>query len=287
MKSVILATSLMAVLASSSPLEKRYYVTETDLYTVTVTETGWGAKATGGWGGWGNWGQWSTPADPATSTATATSDAWVAYSYSTPAAAAASTPAATTTAPAAWSSAPAAWSSAPAASSGGSVSSYAQAILDQHNNHRSNHSANPLVWDNDLANTAQTIGQSCVYAHDTSTNGGGYGQNIGAGASPDGVPALITDEMYNNEIGFFPLPYGQAQPDMSNFDSWGHFSQIVWQSTTSVGCATVDCSASGLANTGAGVAPWFTVCNYKPAGNFAGEYGSNIAQPNGDPTVTI
>jgi hypothetical protein len=72
--------------------------------------------------------------------------------------------------------------------------------------------------------------------------------------------------MYNNEIGFFPLPYGQAQPDMSNFDSWGHFSQIVWQSTTSIGCATVDCSASGLANTGAGVAPWFTVCNYQPAG---------------------
>lgn len=151
MKSVILATSLMAVLASSNPLDKRYYVTETDIYTVTVTETGWGAKATGGWGGWGNWGQWSTSADP--TTPTATSDAWVASSYSTPAAA-------TTTAAAAW-------SSAPAAPSGGSVSSYAQAILDQHNNHRSNHSANPLVWDNDLANTAQTIGQSCVYAHDT------------------------------------------------------------------------------------------------------------------------
>jgi Cysteine-rich secretory protein family len=71
--------------------------------------------------------------------------------------------------------------------------------------------------------------------------------------------------MYNDEIGFFPLPYGQAQPDMSNFESWGHFSQIVWQSTTSVGCATVNCP-NGLANTGAGVAPWFTVCNYSPPG---------------------
>jgi hypothetical protein len=95
--------------------------------------------------------------------------------------------------------------------------------------------------------------------------GGGYGQNIGAGAPPDGVPALITNEMYNDEIGFFPLPYGQAQPDMSNFESWGHFSQIVWQSTTSVGCATVNCP-NGLANTGAGVSPWFTVCNYSPPG---------------------
>ena len=148
MKSILLATSLMAALASAKPLEKRY----------SVTETGSGAEATGGWGNWGNWSQ---PADPAAATTTATSDALGAYSYSTPAAAAASTPAATTTAAAA------AWSSAPAASSGGSVSSYAQAILDQHNNHRSNHSANPLVWDDDLASTAQTIGQSCVYAHDT------------------------------------------------------------------------------------------------------------------------
>jgi hypothetical protein len=154
MKSVLLATSLMAVLASAKPLEKRYYVTETDTYTVTVTETGSGAEATGGWGNWGNW---PTSADPAAATtAAATSDAWSAYSYSTPAAAV-STPAATTTTTSAW----------PSASSGGSVSSYAQAILDQHNNHRSNHSASPLVWDDGLASTAQTIGQSCVYAHDT------------------------------------------------------------------------------------------------------------------------
>jgi hypothetical protein len=78
--------------------------------------------------------------------------------------------------------------------------------------------------------------------------GGGYGQNIGAGPAPNAVPAMITNEMYNHEIGFFPLPYGQAQPDMSNFESWGHFSQIVWQSSTNIGCATIDCSAGGLAN---------------------------------------
>jgi hypothetical protein len=106
---------------------------------------------------------------------------------------------------------------------------------------------------------------SCL-TDNSQAGGGGYGQNIGAGASPDAVPALITDEMYNNEIGYFPTPYGQAQPDMSNFENWGHFSQIVWKSTTSVGCATVDCSAGGLANTGAGVSPWFTVCNYSPPG---------------------
>jgi hypothetical protein len=160
MKSIILATSLMAVLASSKPLEKRYFVTETDIYTVTVTETGWGAEATGGWG---DWQQWSQPANPVTTTPTsAAAAAWTPSSYSTPEAPA-STPATTAAAASSWSSAPAP-SSQP---SGGSVSSYAQAILDQHNNHRSNHSANALVWDDNMASIAQQIGASCVYAHNT------------------------------------------------------------------------------------------------------------------------
>jgi hypothetical protein len=155
MKSIILATSLMAVLASSKPLEKRYFVTETDIYTVTVTETGWGA-----------WQQWSQPANPVATTPTtptsAAAAAWTPSSYSTPQAPA-STPATTAPATSSWSSAPAP-SSQP---SGGSVSSYAQAILDQHNNHRSNHSANALVWDDNMASIAQQIGASCVYAHNT------------------------------------------------------------------------------------------------------------------------
>jgi hypothetical protein len=74
---------------------------------------------------------------------------------------------------------------------------------------------------------------------------------------------------------------GQDQPDRNNFEAWGHFSQIVWQSSTYIGCATVDRSAGGLANTDSGIAPWFTVSNYKPPGNVDGEYGANIAQPLG------
>lgn len=292
MKSVLVATSLMAALALSTPLEKRYMVTEVDTYTVTLTETGWAAQATGGsgkWGKWGSWGQWSKPEDPAPTTTaaaviTTAPAAWVVTSSTPEAPVSTEAPEPTTTAPAA----DAAWSSAPAApASGGSVSSYAQSILDQHNNHRANHSASALLWDDKLAKIAQDIGSSCVYAHDTESGGGGYGQNIGAGASPDSVPALITNEMYNNEIGFFPQPFGQSAPDMSQFEKWGHFSQIVWKSTTGVGCATVDCSGSGLANTGSGVSPWFTVCNYSPPGNFAGQYGENIGEPAGEATVIV
>ena len=77
---------------------------------------------------------------------------------------------------------------------------------------------------------------------------------------------MITNEMYNDEFGWYPQPWGSDNPDMSNFEHWGHLSQIVWASTTTVGCAWVDCSGGGLANTGGGVQPWFTVCNYGPPG---------------------
>ena len=89
--------------------------------------------------------------------------------------------------------------------------------------------------------------------------------------------------------------YNQNAPDMSNFENWGHFSQIVWKSTKSVGCYTQSCPQ--------GVAPYdikyFTVCNYSPPGklgplcpaartiltcirpgNFGGQY-DNVGTPLG------
>jgi hypothetical protein len=142
-------------------------------------------------------------------------------------------------------------------------SDYQQGILDSHNIHRANHSVSNLVWSDNMASIAASIAASCVYAHNTAAGGGGYGQNIGAGAEPSDIPAMITNQMYNDEIGWYP-GYG-GEPSMNNFERWGHFSQIVWKSTTSVGCYTQYCP-SGLANTGGGVSPYFTVCNYSPPG---------------------
>ena len=89
---------------------------------------------------------------------------------------------------------------------------------------------------------------------------------------------------YNNETEYYPQPYGQEAPDSSAFESWGHFSQIVWSRTSSVGCYTYDCSPAGqpttqdcnasgqpyLANTKCGptggTPAVFTVCNYYPEG---------------------
>jgi hypothetical protein len=106
-----------------------------------------------------------------------------------------------------------------------------------------------------------------------------YGQNIAAGVEPNNVSAVITELFYNGEVGFYDnlyvdLPEGtkqsdpeaQVEIDDTNFHEWGHFSQMVWKGTSEVGCATVDCSSKGLANTGGNVAPYFTVCNYLKRG---------------------
>ena len=95
--------------------------------------------------------------------------------------------------------------------------------------------------------------------------GGGYGQNIGAGFTPAQVPAMIGNDMYNDEMPNYPLPYGLNDPDMSNFSEWGHFSQIVWEGTKEVGCATQYCP-NGVADVGFDTA-YLTVCNYYPPGN--------------------
>lgn len=187
---------------------------------------------------------------------------------------------------------------APQAPAGGSYSGagqatpadYSEAVVAHHNAHRANHSAPALSWDAGLAATAEKIASSCVYAHDTATDGGGYGQNIAAGAPASNISSVITELFYNNEVENFASLFGQSTPsninDHSAFDGWGHFSQIVWKSTTKIGCATYDCSGRGLANTGGSVPPHFTVCNYSPAGNFLGEFAENVGQSLGYPSIS-
>jgi hypothetical protein len=140
---------------------------------------------------------------------------------------------------------------------------YAQAVLDAHNEHRDNHSVAALKWSDDLASIAQEHARTCYYKHNTNIGGGGYGQNIGAGADAEHSPAMISNLMYNGEFGFYPGYDGE--PDMENFEKWGHFSQILWKETEEVGCATVYCPG-GLGNTGKNISPYFLVCDYKPSG---------------------
>ncbi|PSK43611.1 Repressed by EFG1 protein 1 [Elsinoe australis] len=166
----------------------------------------------------------------------------------------------------------------------GVATTYKDAVIAHHNYHRANHSAADITWSDALAATAKKIADTCVYKHNTQMDGGGYGQNIAAGQAAGQIGSIISDQFYNGEVGAFEGLYGQASPDMGNFENWGHMSQIVWKSTTEVGCYTTDCSTN-LQLVGSGVPGYFTVCNYKEAGNMAGAYGENIGSCLGKPTI--
>lgn len=47
-----------------------------------------------------------------------------------------------------------------------SLGEYETTMLEQHNLHRANHSADALTWDSDLAQWAENTAQGCVFEHD-------------------------------------------------------------------------------------------------------------------------
>lgn len=59
---------------------------------------------------------------------------------------------------------------------------------------------------------------------------------------------FVTEGLYNSEVNHYTA-YG-SEPVIGDFTMWGHFTQVVWKSTDSVGCYTADCTAGGLANAG-------------------------------------
>lgn len=169
---------------------------------------------------------------------------------------------------------------------------YQSKVCWHHNVHRFNHSAPSIGWSDRMAGYAATLAATCKFAHDVSIGGGGYGQNLAMYATSDHPEALgdarmvaqaITQFWYNGELYQWPASnYGKDNPDMTKFEGWGHWSQLVWASSQEVGCKSQFCPAGTMyPNMGA----WFTVCNYYPPGNMGGAYGKNVFPPLGQSSV--
>lgn len=133
---------------------------------------------------------------------------------------------------------------------------FAVAILDETNRKRKLHGAQLLAWNNTLFSYAQRYAAkydcSGILAH----LGGAYGENIALGYTVTGS----VDAWYEEGEGF---PYGTES-------IYNHFTALVWNSTSQMGCATKYCNAI-----------WnnYIVCSYYPAGNVVGEEGMNVFPP--------
>jgi len=143
----------------------------------------------------------------------------------------------------------------------GSANADIQAYLTAHNSFRAQHGAAALTWSDEAASKAQQWANGCDFKHSGGSLGP-FGENLAAGNGADyDITAAIkswTDESKT---------YDPSNPTFS------HFTQVVWKSTTQVGCAESVCGT--LNGAGFGNAKYF-VCEYSPAGNIIGEFQNNV-----------
>lgn len=130
------------------------------------------------------------------------------------------------------------------------LSTFQQQILNEHNIKRALHKGvGSLSWSNTLAQYAQNYANAytCPSAGTLTHSGGQYGENLASGYSTIGTVDAWYDEIKQ---------YNYNAPGFS--EATGHFTQVVWKSSTQVGCAFKDCkNAYGT----------YIVCEYYPRGN--------------------
>jgi hypothetical protein len=95
----------------------------------------------------------------------------------------------------------------------------------------------------------------------THKKGGPYGENLAAGYPS---PLLAIDAWAAEEPS-----YNYAKKKFTEHN--GHFTQLVWQATTQVGCANVQCDGD--------IQGQYLVCEYSPRGNIVGQFGENVRKP--------
>ncbi|KAG0275900.1 hypothetical protein BGZ95_008237 [Linnemannia exigua] len=117
-----------------------------------------------------------------------------------------------------------------------------KSILASHNTLRAMHGAPAVTWNADAAKFGDNWLQSCEFKH----SGGKYGENLAAGHKD--FPTAI--KAWYDEVN----KYKFSSPGFTG--GTGHFTQVVWKSTKTIGCARRTC-------------PKWTVyiCEYDPPGN--------------------
>ncbi len=153
-----------------------------------------------------------------------------------------------------------------------------QAIVDAHNAYRSDPAINTpnVQWDSTLATGAQSWADNLAtnvhnLVHSDSSARPGLGENIAQSGQGSNTPAQMVDFWGKTVIGG-SSEQGNFKPgvfaDTSKTGNWadaGHYTQVIWRTTTSVGC--------GIASDGTND---YLVCRYSPAGNMQG-----VQVPNG------
>ncbi|CAN1167533.1 Pathogenesis-related protein 1 [Linum perenne] len=136
-----------------------------------------------------------------------------------------------------------------------------QDYVNAHNAARSAVGVGPVTWDPSVAAYAQSYARQraagdCKLVH----SGGPYGENlawssgqISAKGAVGGAVGMWVNERADYDYNSNTCAQGKV---------CGHYTQVVWRSSSRIGCAKAACSG------GRGT---FVICNYNPPGNYVGQ----------------
>lgn len=141
--------------------------------------------------------------------------------------------------------------------------SFREFVLTAHNDERGRWRVPPLAWDEKLARDAQAYAQRLTrlgYLQHASTAGlaDPQGENLWMGTRGAFNYGQMMDGFLSERRNYV----AGAVPYISRTGNWtdtGHYSQIIWRTTTSVGCAMASSQDFD-----------YLVCRYWPAGNVWG-----------------
>merc|ERR1712150_210265 len=116
----------------------------------------------------------------------------------------------------------------------------------------------PMNWDKGLEQIAEKWARKCIWKHNP--NRGGNGENMYMKMGAGGCKG---DDCLFKEVQSWEKQ--KKNPNVANDSGYGkgygHLSQVIWQDSTKVGCASADCRGQRT----------IVVCNYHKHGNMVGE----------------
>lgn len=150
-----------------------------------------------------------------------------------------------------------------------------QEVLDRHNLYRCMHGVPALEWDHAIAANAQAYADRGVYKHSKNSqrvvNGVPLGENLAWGyPERSGLDSTVA---WYSEIKFTRGGLCRSFSDSTvPGEAIGHYTQVVWKSTTRLGCGRGRARVGDLMGD-------FWVCQYGRAGNYYGQFTSQVVAP--------
>jgi hypothetical protein len=134
--------------------------------------------------------------------------------------------------------------------------------LSAHNAARVQAGVSHIVWDNALGSSAAAYAQQLAisnrFQHSDRKARKGVGENLWMGTrGVFSVERMVGD--WVSERGLFVPGTFPAVTRTRNWADVGHYTQIIWPTTTRVGCAIASNARTD-----------YLVCHYSPAGNIDG-----------------